>query len=309
MMLHKRVLILAVAALLPWSAHTAADGAQGARQDDGGSAGVTASIKPIHSLVAGVMEGVAVPALLMKGAASPHSYSLRPSEARSLSRSRLVFWVGKTLEGYLEKPLRALAGEARVVALASALGVRLSAAEDGRGDRAEADPHFWLDPRNARAAVRAIADELAEAHPRHAQVYRDNARRLEARLEALDERLRAKLAPVRTRPYAVFHDAYRYFERRYGLRNVGAVTVTPQHQPGVKRIAALRARIRRLGAVCVFAEPQFRPHLVETVAEGSGARVGTLDPLGADIVTGPEHYFQLMERLASALVECLSGDS
>jgi zinc transport system substrate-binding protein len=308
-MLHKRVLILGAALLLPWSVHTAPVGPQGTRQDDGGSAGVTASIKPVHSLVAGVMEGVAMPVLLMKGAASPHSYSLRPSGARSLSRSRLVFWVGRKLEGFLEKPLRALSGGARVVALGGAPGVRLSVVEEGHGAPAGTDPHFWLDPRNARAAVRVIADALAEAHPRHAQAYRRNARGLDARLEALDKRLQAMLAPVRARPYAVFHDGYRYFEQRYGLRNVGAVAATPQHKPGVKRIAALRARIRRLGAVCVFAEPQFRPHLIETVVEGSRAKVGMLDPLGMDIEPGPELYFRLMERLASAMVECLSGAS
>ena len=84
---------------------------------------VVASIKPVHGLVAGVMEGVGQPSLLVRGGGSPHSYSLRPSEARSLSEADLVFWVGDSLEGFLAKPLEALAGRARVVTLTEAPGI------------------------------------------------------------------------------------------------------------------------------------------------------------------------------------------
>jgi zinc transport system substrate-binding protein len=296
---------------------------------------VVASIKPLHALVAGVMAGVGQPALLVRGATSPHAYSLRPSDARLLNEAQVVFWVGEALETFLKRPLERLGPEARVVPLLEAEGVALLPTREGGAWEAEAhaeperrepggahdDPpahhghgpgptdevnaHIWLAPANARAMVQAIVRTLSAADPAQAGRYRANGEAMQRRIDALDAALRARLAPVAARPYVVFHDAYAYLEEAYGLRAVGAITVSPERPPGARRVSELRQRLRELGAVCVFAEPQFQPRLVETLVEGTGARAGTLDPLGADLPAGPEQYFQLMERLADALVACL----
>jgi zinc transport system substrate-binding protein len=92
---------------------------------------VVASIKPVHSLVAGVMQGVGEPTLLVKGTGSEHSYSLRPSEARALEQAQVVFWVGETMETFLLKPLRALAGNAEVIELWRTPGLTLLATREG----------------------------------------------------------------------------------------------------------------------------------------------------------------------------------
>jgi zinc transport system substrate-binding protein len=105
----------------------------------------------------------------------------------------------------------------------------------------------------------------------------------------------------------VFHDAYQYFERHYGLLAIGSVTVSPERGPGARRLSEIRNKIRSLGARCVFAEPQFPPALAATVAEGTGAKQGTLDPLGASIPPGKDAYFTLMENLAAALRDCLAA--
>ena len=166
--------------------------------------------------------------------------------------------------------------------------------------------HIWLDPRNARVIVRAMAVELSRADGARRGLYMANAKRLTRRLEALEAEIRATLAPARRSPYVVFHDAYRYFEERFGLRPAGALAAASGRKPGARRLTALRRRIRALGAVCVFAEPQFKPSLLETMMEGTGARAGVLDPLGADIEPGPELYFSLMRGLAASLRACLA---
>lgn len=279
---------------------------------------VLASIKPVHSLVAAVMEGAGAPELLVPGNASPHGYSLRPSDAQRLAAAEIVFWIGPAYEGFLGKPLAALASGAKLVTLAEADGVEVLPAreggvwatgheEHGHGSAPEADGHLWLDPENAKAIALAAARALAEADPAGAARYRANAARTVEALGRLDARLRAVLSPVANIPYIVFHDAYQYLERRYGLAAAGAVAVAPGRQPGARRVREIRERIAGAGAVCVFAEPQFEPALVRSLVRDSGARAGVLDPLGAEIPEGPALYAAMMEKLAASLAGCLNG--
>lgn len=295
---------------------------------------VVASIEPVHSLVAAVMAGIGEPTLLVGGGASPHTASLRPSQAATLQRADLVFWIGETLETFLARPLAALAGGARVVALADAPGVTLLPARRGGvwtarehadeneadaddasaghgprhpGEHRAVDMHIWLDPINAKAMAGAIVAALTQADPAHAATYTANGEALRERIDALDRALRDELSPLAGRPYIVFHDAYHYLEARYGLAPAGSITIHPERSPGAATLSAVRARIAATNAACVFREPQFEPALVQTVTEGTGARIAVLDPLGTAIEPGPEAYFTLMHRLAASLRECLDG--
>ncbi|WP_309085956.1 zinc ABC transporter substrate-binding protein ZnuA [Chelativorans sp.] len=305
--------------------------------------GVVASIKPVHSLVAAVMQGVGEPQLLVKGAASPHTYSMRPSDAGMLEEAKLVFWVGSGVETFLEKPLGTLAGGASIVALSEAPGVTLldmreggafeahshgdedhdhgAHAEEGghEQDHAHADDHdhhhhhggkdmhIWLDPENARLMVRQIAASLSEADPANAAAYDKNAVALDQRLNELASEIEQTLAPVRGKPFIVFHDAYHYFENRFGVEAAGSITVSPEQVPSAQRLEEIRQKIAETGAACVFAEPQFEPKLVRIVMEGSQARTGVLDPEGASLEEGPDLYFALLRNLADSLADCLSG--
>ena len=167
--------------------------------------------------------------------------------------------------------------------------------------------HFWLDPANAKTLAAAIAAALGAADPEHAETYRANAGAFEADLAVLTAELDASLAAVRDRPFIVFHDAYQYFERRFGLVTAGSVTVTPDAMPGARRVTELRDRIRQSGVACVFAEPQFEPAIVAAIVEGTGARPGELDPEGANLPEGPGLYRQLLENLAAGLTACLGA--
>lgn len=283
---------------------------------------VVVSIKPLHSLVAGIMQGVGEPQLLLQGGSSPHGYVLRPSEARLLNEAQLIVWVGHQLESFLEKPLATLGGKARQLELAAELEALLLPARSGGNWEADAhahghghghahqggrDQHLWLDPLLAKQIVEKTAAALTAIDPTHQSQYQHNAARLQQRLDSLHDQLKARLAPVQKVPYVVFHDAYQYFETAYGLNAVGSLTIDPERKPGAKRIREIRARIQALQARCVFSEPQFEPRLVATVTEGSGARTGVLDPIGAALPAGPEAYFLLLNALADNLVAGLGN--
>jgi zinc transport system substrate-binding protein len=279
---------------------------------------VAASIPPVHALVAGVMEGVGTPTLLVPPTASAHSFALRPSEARMLAQADLVFWIGPAYETFLEKPLAALAQAGKLVRLQEAPGLTLLEARGGgaweahhdhgaKPDDHDVDGHLFLDIDNAKAMVAAIAAALASADAENAQRYRGNADALAQKLDALDGELRGTLAAVKGRPFIVFHDAYQYFDRRYELNAVGSITVSPDRQPGAARLQRLRKKIGELKAVRVFAEPQFEPTLMQTVVAGTKARTGVLDYLGAGIAPGPDHYAETMRALARSLTDCLGG--
>lgn len=283
---------------------------------------VVVSIGPVHSLVAGVMEGVAEPQLLIPAGASPHAYALKPSDARALSEAELVVWVGEGLETMLEKPLYSLAGEARLLELLQVEGMHLlpsrkggvwhaqdpvsPPAHAGHGHEHDGvDTHLWLAPENAQRIVATVADTLSAMDAANAQHYQRNAAALRQRIGALAVILAQRLEPLQGQPYIVFHDAYHYFEQAFDLQPAGAIAVSPEQRPGARRLIEIRQAIRDSGARCVFSEPQFRPDIVEVVLEGSGARYGLLDPLGSDLPPGREQWFLLMQGLVENLQRCL----
>jgi len=272
---------------------------------------VLASIKPVHSLVAAVMEGVGKPELLIGGASDAHSYTLKPSDSEKIADADVVFWIGPDLETFLVHPLDALAPRARKVALEHAPDVKLLPARRGglwggaETDSNAVNPHIWLSPTEAIAMTRTIANALAKADPKHGSLYEANAARRVASLELLDRKIARQVAPLRGEGYIVFHDAYPYFEARYGLTPVGAVTVAPDRPVGPRRIAELHAALQSGRAVCIFREPDFPPALIDTLTGGTKVRVGVLDPVGASLEPGPGLYDTLIENLALGLRACL----
>ena len=287
---------------------------------------VVASTKPIHSLVAAVMAGVGEPGLIVKGSASPHTYSLRPSDASALENADIVFWTGHGMELFLADALDTLSTKAEVVELSKAPGIELLPMREGGAfephshggedhdhdhdhahEEGEGDMHFWLDPENAKLMVTDIADVLSKADPENAATYKANAATEIASLSALETEVAATLVEVKDKPFIVFHDAYQYFEQRFGLDIEGTITVSPDAMPGAARVDELRTKVSTLGASCVFAEPNFEPAIVRTVVEGTDAKTGVLDPEGSALAEGPGLYGDLLRGIAKGLVDCLGS--
>ena len=282
---------------------------------------VVVSIKPIHSLTTAIMEGVGTPQLLIKGAGTPHGYSMRPSEARMLTDADLVIWVGEGLETFLTRPLANLGQDAQQLTLAdhlrsAMLPIRQGGTWEGHSSHGhdphghdphghDLDVHIWTSPVLAKEMVRLIAETLAAVDPSHAAIYAANAATLATRLDQLYHEVNDQLQSVASVPYVVFHDAYQYFERDFGLNAVGSVTIDPERAPGVRRVQEVRDKIVELNARAVFSEPQFQSRIVATVVEGTGAGTGVLDPLGADLTEGPEAYFSLIRTMGANILDTL----
>ena len=344
--MYKRIWVLAC-----WFAlgATAASAGGDGEADDGTRFEVVASIKPVHSLVTAVMVGVSEPHLIIRGAQSPHTFSLRPSDAAALQRARVIFLIDEHKETALAGPIANLGADALVVQLAGSEGLKLKplraggafeehthgdddhgddeeadhhAGGDDEGDAADAgddqhhghhhehgdvDFHIWLDPENAVLMTYEIVAALSGVDPENSATYEANGNELIKRLDGLIAEIDGELASVRDRPFIVLHDAYRYFEERFDLYVAGSITIDPERAPGAQRLAEIRDKLGELDTACVFAEPQFESGVIDVVSEGTGARPGTIDPLGTEIPDGPELYFTLIRDLAASLKECLSA--
>ena len=275
------------------------------------------SIAPIHSLVAGVMAGVATPELLVSGAVSPHSYMLKPSQVKALQRADLIVWNGESVESFMPRTLRAVGSGPRVIKLMALPNMVLLPNRSGgfwqedehslhhNHGAGEMDGHLWLDTANAKGVVVAVAATLSEIDPGHAAQYRRNSATLLQQLDDLTREIETALTPVRTVPYLVFHDGYHYFEDRFKLRAVGAISVDAEHKPGAKRLSEVSALVKQQRVHCIFSEPQYSAATVQLVTAGTSVKSGVLDGIGSGLKPGPELYFKLMRGLAHNLAGCL----
>ncbi|WP_197742811.1 zinc ABC transporter substrate-binding protein [Lentilitoribacter sp. Alg239-R112] len=379
---------------------------------------VVTSIKPIHSLAASVMGEVGKPALLVGGASSPHSFSLKPSQGKLLQEADLIFWVGHELETFLEKPLETLTGNGRPISLIDADGIRLIKfreldkfgvvdAHDDHDDHAEhedhddhakhedhddhakhedhddhakhedhddhakhedhddhakhedhddhakheehddhakhedhddhakhedhddhakheeaghghdhahdhaggVDPHIWLDPENAKIILVKIRDELSRLDADNAAIYAKNTEAALKQISALDEQLVALTDPVKNMKFVVFHDAYNYFETRYGLAATAALRISADVAPGAKNVQRVRELLEKSDVGCIFTEPQFNSKIIDNLADGLNVNVGLIDPLGAGLDDGAGLYNKLMHNVASSFSGCLSASN
>ena len=304
---------------------------------------VVTSIKPIHSLVSYVMDGVERPDLLVDGSSSPHTFQLKPSHATMLQEADIVFWIGEDLESFLETPLDSIAANAKRVTLMDSDQIELLKfreknvfddhhddhdehedhadghddhdeheghddhdEHEGHDDHAhhhgEHDIHFWLDPEIAKSIVNITARELSEIDPNNKSTYEKNALNAIDDLEELINATRSKINSDAT--YIVFHDAYQYFEQRFGIEVIGALTVNPEVLPGAKQLSEIREVIEHENVNCLFSEPQFNPSIANTIAKDTGIKAAVLDPLGAELEPGKDLYFELISDMASSFENC-----
>lgn len=279
---------------------------------------VLTSIKPLQLIAAAVQDGVAIPEVLLPPGASPHNYALRPSDVRKVQSVDLLYWIGPDMEGFLPRVLggRSLPS----VAVQDLPGLKLRHfGADNHSHAEEADEHdhdhrpgsldahLWLSPVNARVIADKMAADLSAADPANAQRYQSNAKAFDERLDALDLRLKKRLAKVKGKPYFVFHEAFDYFEDAYGLKHAGVFAVAAEVQPGAQHVAAMRQRLQEVGKTCVFSEPPLRPRLAETLVAGLPVKLAELDALGGYTPATAEGYEQVLEKLGNDLVGCLES--
>ncbi|WP_277760011.1 zinc ABC transporter substrate-binding protein ZnuA [Pseudomonas sp. A34-9] len=279
---------------------------------------VLTSIKPLQLIAAAVQDGVAIPEVLLPPGASPHNYALRPSDVRKVQSVDLLYWIGPDMEGFLPRVLNGRTLPS--VAVQDLPGMKLRRfAEDSHSHAEDADEHdhdhrpgtldahLWLSPVNARVIADKMAADLSAADPANAARYQSNAKAFDERLDALDQRLKKRLASVEGKPYFVFHEAFDYFEEAYGLKHTGVFSVAAEVQPGAQHVAAMRKRLQEVGKTCVFSEPPLRPRLAETLVAGLPVKLAELDALGGYTPATAQGYEQVLEKLGNDLAGCLES--
>jgi zinc transport system substrate-binding protein len=279
---------------------------------------VLTSIKPLQLIAAAVQDGVAIPEVLLPPGASPHNYALRPSDVRKVQSVDLLYWIGPDMEGFLPRVLKGRT--LPTVAVQDLPGMKLRHfAEDSQSHAEDADEHdhdhrpgtldahLWLSPINARVIATKMAADLSAADPDNAARYQSNLKAFDERLDALDLRLKARLASVAGKPYFVFHEAFDYFEDAYGLKHTGVFSVAAEVQPGAQHVAAMRTRLQEVGKTCVFSEPPLRPRLAETLVAGLPVKLAELDALGGYTPATAQGYEQVLEKLGNDLAGCLES--
>ena len=289
-------------------------------------AALVASVKPLGFIAAAIADGVTPVEVLLPDGASEHDYSLRPSDIKRLRGADLVVWVGPEMEAFMPKAVAQLPPQKslELAGLASVKPLLVRGEEEdehehdsaGQGHDEEAhhhhhgeyNMHLWMSPEIARQSAVAIHAKLLELMPQRRDKLDANLQRFEAELATADTQIGTQLAPVKGKGYFVFHDAYTYFEKHFGLTPTGHFTVNPEIQPGAQRLHQIRTELVEHKATCVFAEPQFRPAVIDAVARGTQVRSGTLDPLGTNIAVDRDSYVKFLSQLSSQYASCLKGD-
>ena len=292
---------------------------------------VVTSIKPLHSLTSYIMEGVGEPELIIDGVASPHNFQIKPSHAKMLQNADLVIWIGEDLESFLPTALKSIPKDAVVFELLDQSGLKKlkfreknifeghddhghdehAKKEDDHDDHGHDDhghghgsfdPHIWLDPANAKVIVKKITNQLSKIDKDNASTYKANSKKVIKDLDGLIKEVKNEIN--KDASFVVFHDAYQYFEKRFGLNVIGALTVNPDVMPGAEQLSEIREVIEHEKAKCIFSEPQFNPNIINSIASDTGVKTGVLDPLGANIDKGKNMYFDLIKDMSNSLKDC-----
>ncbi|WMQ73404.1 MAG: High-affinity zinc uptake system protein ZnuA [Sodalis sp.] len=278
-------------------------------------AAIVASLRPLGFIAAAVADGVMPVEVVLPDGASPHDYALRPMDALRLKRADVLVWVGPEMEAFLSRSAASLPA-ARRITLANLPSVKPLLQKAGEEvhenhghHHGEYNMHLWLSLTIARRTAEAIHDRLLELIPEKRQQLDDNLRIFNAVLTKNDKNIATMLAPVRAKGYYVFHDAYGYFETYYGLTPLGYFTINPEIQPGAQALHKIKTQLVEQKATCIFAEPQFRPAVINAVAHGTSVHIGTLDTLGMGIALDKGSYARFLSQLANQYVSCLGKNT
>lgn len=279
-------------------------------------AAVLASVRPLGFIAAAIADGVMPTEVLLPDGASPHDFALRPSDIQRMRTADLVVWVGPEMEAFMTKSVAQLPPnrQVEIAALPAVKPMLIKGSDDDEHDHdhddgdhhhGEYNMHVWLSPEIARETAIVIHNKLVQLLPQKKQQLDANLSHFEESLTKADKNLGSILQPVQGKGYFVFHDAYGYFEKHFGLSPLGHFTINPEIQPGAQRLHLIRTQLVEQKATCVFAEPQFRPAVITAVAQGTKVRMGTLDPLGSGIVLGADSYVNFLSQLTNQYLSCL----
>ncbi|WP_334324485.1 zinc ABC transporter substrate-binding protein ZnuA [Gilliamella apicola] len=284
------------------------------------NADIISSVKPIAFIAQAVSDGVTNTDILLPDGASPHTYSLKPSDLAKIKTAELIIWVGEDLETFMPTVLKSIDKNKQIELMDIPTIKSLLRTSTNNHDQQEThshnndsdhdhhgeyDEHIWLSPKIAKEIAQAVHDKLITIYPDKKDIIDENLNEFTVKLAETEQNIAKKLINVQNNGYFVFHDAYGYFESQFGLKNLGSFTINPAVQPGVQTVYAIKRELKEHQAVCIFREPQFSPAVIEKIVNGTDVRIGELNPLGTDITLSKNAYSQFLLRLTQQLLDCL----
>ncbi len=263
----------------------------------GGRLRVVATFSTLGSLVRAVGGDLVEVTDLVPVGASPEDYQPTPHDIATLARADVLFENGLGIEAWLQRTITdSQSGKLRTVVLSDGLPHK------------DDNPHLWMDPVLAKAYVAKIAAALGDADPAHRAGYARNAHAYQGRLDALTKTIAHEIAtiPKDHRSMIVFHNAWQYYDDRFGLETVGVVELSPGQEPSPRYIANLVQLAKEKHVRAVFAEPEYSPKLVQALAQSAG--ITTVQNLYDDSIaaSGPVHdYISMLRYDTDTIVHAL----
>lgn len=263
---------------------------------------VVVSIKPIHSLMAGLMQGFGEPVLIVDGESTPYDEQMTSAEQRALEQADLVVWIGPELEGFLVDHVSKLSSDTRVVALLDSGELKVLPSRQAEDRR---DPFLWLDSRNALILIDELAAILTEVDPDRAAQYEENRVKILREVAGIDRQLEYQYRDVSAVPVGLYHDTQQYFEQAYATSVVARVTARPDEEVSTADLLEARTRLAQMNVHCFFTEAGLPSPNLGILTGGLDMRVAELDSLGTGLAAGPGLYVELMRRNFNTIRECV----
>lgn len=272
---------------------------------------VLTSIKPLQLITQAIQGEQGQADVLLPPGASPHSFSLRPSDRRRLANAQLFYWIGPDLENFLIPLAKQHQHASTAIQQLPNLQLHYYAESHSHAENehhsehdhqhAGLDTHLWLSIPNAVIIAERIAADLSRLDAQHAKEYQDNLSAFKQRLTALDTQIHAQLRPVQNKGFFVFHEAFNYFEQHYGLAHGGVLAINSEVQPGARHLQQIRQRLEQAGPSCIFTEPPAPPRLAYSLSKDLPITLQEADVLGVHA----QSYEQLLQNLATQFEQCL----
>ena len=283
---------------------------------------VAATIKPLQFIAAAITDGVTEPRVLVPESQSYHHFIVRPSTVRLLREADLVLWVGPELETYLADSINDFAN-ATVQALAvSGLAVHYLPDIETTGETnvpesgqhaghqhhgvSGIDPHIWLNTQNAEQVATVLAEQLSAIDPANEARYLQNLATFRAELQLIRESVVQRLQPYLDRPYAVYHDAFQYFEQEFGLSHQLVIANSDEIQPGVRKLMSLRDAFASQELSCLMEDVTSQESTINTALGRVQLNRIKADTTGQNLTSSPRAYIQLINDLGLAFAQCFS---
>ena len=270
---------------------------------------IVVSIKPIHSIVTKIMDGVTKPELLLDSNSSAHTFHLKPSQIKMISNADLVIVISENFELGLRKALKNINEDSHLkISELDQLLIHNSRGEaiyNKNEDSSKFDFHLWLDVNNMQLIATYISNIIIELDPKNEHIYSENLKELNLELDELKEQIKQQLAPFSSTPFAIYSDTLQYFEKSLELKR--PVIITPFHGAGlsIKRTIDAKRKIKDLNISCLIYDTEVKAKQLRVLSEGLNLKSFKIDILGNEFTPGPDQYFNLMKKTSSQLSLCL----